>query len=158
LSWINWELDDEGRELLAFTRRLVSLRRAYPTLRRGRFMVGQYNEELGVKDVAWLSPNGEEMTQTQWQDRNARCLGMLMDGRAQPTGIRRSGSDATLLLILNAYHDVVNFTLPEVAQGKDWICLVDTNQPQSRLHTHFPFGSEFVVTGRSLLLFELHRR
>lgn len=157
LGWVDWELDDEGRSLLDFTRRLISLRRAYPILRRGRFLVGEYNEELGVKDVAWLSPCGNEMTEEQWQDGNARCLGMLMDGRAQPTGIRKSGADATLLLLLNAHHDVVNFRLPEVAQGTAWTLLLDTNRPDERSLERFEFDTEFTLTNRSLLLFELQR-
>lgn len=157
LGWVDWELDDEGRSLLDFTRRLISLRRAYPILRRGRFLVGEYNEELGVKDVTWLSPCGNEMTEEQWQDGNARCLGMLMDGRAQPTGIRKSGADATLLLLLNAHHDVVNFRLPEVAQGTAWTLLLDTNRPDERSLERFEFDTEFTLTNRSLLLFELQR-
>ena len=42
---------------------------------------------------------------------------MLMDGRAQATGIKRRSMDATALLVLNAYHDVVKFKLPEVVGG-----------------------------------------
>ncbi|WP_437882960.1 glycogen debranching protein GlgX [Pseudomonas sp. LRF_L74] len=157
ISWVDWNIDEEGRSLQDFTRRLLSLRRAYPVLRRGRFLVGDYNEDLGVKDVSWLSPCGNEMTPEQWQDPHARCLGMLMDGRAQPTGIRKGGGDATLLLILNAHHDMVNFVLPEVAEGNAWTCLVDTNRPELRTREQFAFADEFAVTGRSLLLFELLR-
>jgi hypothetical protein len=42
------------------------------------------------------------MTTEQWQDGNARCFGMLLDGRAQESGIKRRGSDATLLIVFNA--------------------------------------------------------
>src|SRR5207237_3017817 len=62
-------------------------------------------------------------------DDNARCFGMLLDGRAQETGVKRRGSDATLLLIYNAHFDVVNFTLPAVPEGHNWLALIDTNQP-----------------------------
>ena len=58
----------------------------------------------------------------------------------------------TLLLILNAYHDVVNFRLPEVVGGAWWTCLCDTNQPILDEPTRHDFGSEYEVTGRSLLL------
>lgn len=75
------------------------------------------NEELDVKDVTWLTPVGDEMTAEKWQDGPTRCFGMLLDGRAQESGIKRRGSDATLLLIYNAHFDVVNFTLPDVADG-----------------------------------------
>ncbi len=157
LGWVDWSIDDEGNGLLDFTRRLISLRRAYPILRRGRFLVGLYNEDLGVKDVTWLAPNGEEMSEENWHDPHGRCLGMLMDGRAQPTGIRRGGEDATLLLIVNSHSEAVNFLLPEVAQGTGWVRLVDTSQPESRSAELHEFGSEFAVCSRSLMLFELQR-
>ncbi|MNN81262.1 hypothetical protein D3C81_1980700 [compost metagenome] len=105
--------------------------------------------------MTWLAPDGSEMTEEQWLDDNARCMGMLMDGRAQPTGIRRSGADATLLLLVNAHHEPVNFQLPEVAQGSGWACLLDSNRPDLRTLEEHAFGAEFAVTSRSLLLFEL---
>src|SRR5690554_2305615 len=157
ISWVDWNLDEEGQQLLAFTRKLIALRQDYAMLRRGRFLIGTYNEELGVKDVCWLVPDGSEMTEDHWHDPNARCLGMLMDGRAQPTGIRRKGEDVTLLLIVNAHNDAVNFRLPEVAQGTAWNCLVDTNRPDLRGNDIHPFNSDFLVTGHSLLLMKLER-
>jgi isoamylase len=84
-------------------------------------------------------------------------MGMLMDGRAQPTGIRRNGADATLLLILNAYHETVDFLLPAVAEGSAWIGLLDSNQPQQRGSEQYPFDSRFEVAPRALLLFKLQK-
>jgi glycogen operon protein len=157
IGWVNWDWDEDGKALHAFVQRLIKLRLKYPILRRGRFLVGEYNEELGVKDVTWLSPSGEEMTTEQWHDANGRCLGMLIDGRAQETGIRRRGGDATMLLVVNSHHEGVNFTLPEVPEGLNWVSLVDTNQPDIKGKEHFEFGNEYTVTPRSLLLFELHK-
>jgi glycogen operon protein len=155
ISWIDWEgIDEDGRALADFVRRLLAIRTALPMLRRGRFLTGTYDEELGVKDVTWLTPAGDEMTPEHWEDGNARCMGVLLDGRAQETGIRRVGTDATLLLVLNAHHDVVRFTLPEAVGGKQWLCLVDTNQDDIDFARH-PFGHVYEVTGRSLLLFIL---
>ena len=156
IGWIDWNIDEERQALQEFVRRLIHLRLKYPILRRNRFLVGAYNEELGVKDVTWLSPGGQEMTTEQWGENQGRCLGMLLDGRAQPTGIRRAGADVTLLLVVNAHYDLVNFSLPEVAQGSHWRRLVDTNQPTASAE-EFEFGREYGVTGRSLLLFELIR-
>ncbi len=157
VGWVNWAMDENGKSLLRFVRRLIKLRMAYPILRRNRFLVGTYNEAIGVKDVTWLAPDASEMTTEQWHDSHGRCLGMLLDGRAQVSGIRRPGADATLLLIVNAHHDIVNFTLPEVPEGEYWNCRVDTYRPDLNEHERLEFGSEFAVTGRSLLLFELHR-
>lgn len=157
IGWVNWDLDEDGKALLTFVKRLIKLRQSHPILRRSRFLVGDYNEELGVKDVTWLSPSGDEMSTEQWEDPNGRCLGMLLDGRAQETGIRRRGSEATLLLVVNSHHDGVNFTLPEVPEGLNWTSLIDTNQPEISGKDEFEFGSEYTVTPRSLLLFKLQK-
>jgi isoamylase len=154
-SWLDWlSISSRGRALREFTRKLIAMRKAFPILYRSRFVVGALNEELDVKDATWLSPTGEEMSVEQWQDGRARCFGLLLDGRAQETGIKRRGADATLLLIYNAHFDVVNFELPNVPDGRDWLALIDTNQPESRLSS-FPFGHRYVVTGRSMVAFGL---
>jgi isoamylase len=156
ISWIDWEgIDDDGRCLAEFVQKLLMIRRALPMLRRGRFLTGAYDEELGVKDVTWLTPAGDEMTPEHWGDANARCMGVLLDGRAQETGIRRVGTDSTLLLTLNAYHDVVRFTLPEAGGGSRWVRLIDTNQGETDELPSFEFGHAYEVTGRSLVLFVL---
>jgi isoamylase len=156
ISWLNWDgITPEGRALREFTRKLIAVRKAFPILHRGRFLVGQYNEELDVKDVAWLTPAGTEMEAEHWSDPLARCFGMLLDGRAQPTGIRRRGAEATLLLVFNAHSDVVEFTLPEVPEGKRWSGLIDTNDPDRTEPPTFPFGHVYEVTGRSMLVFVL---
>jgi isoamylase len=155
ISWIDWDgIDDDGRALASFVRKLLTIRGALPMLRRGRFLTGTYDEELGVKDVTWLTPSGDEMNPEHWSDGNARCMGVLLDGRAQETGIRRIGTDATLLLVLNAHDDIVRFKLPEAVGGRQWLCLVDTNQGETDFARH-PFGHEYEVTARSLLLFIL---
>ena len=86
---------------------------------------------------------------------NMECFGMLMDGRAQPTGIRKRGGDATLLMVLNGYHDLVGFTLPETVGGSYWQLLIDTNLPEDGGVGTFTTGEVYGVTGRSLLLFVL---
>jgi len=155
ISWLNWELDDKGRSLARFVSQLTALRRRLPILYRSRFLTAQWNEEIGVKDVTWLKPTGKEMDQAAWDDPNTRCLGILLDGRAQASGIRRRGSDATVLVILNSYHDGVPFTLPEVPGGVSWQCSIDTNQEDGPNGMKFEFGADYIVTGRSMLLFEL---
>lgn len=155
LNWLNWELDEDAQGLLDFTRRLIQLRHEYPILRRNRFLVGNYNETTGVKDVTWITPNATEMNEGDWENTDAACLGVIIDGRAQVSGIQRPGHDATLCLILNAHNFPVNFKLPEVIKGIGWHCLLDTNAPAAASTERFEFGHEFVVTQRSLLLFEL---
>lgn len=154
LSWLNWDLDEEAQGLLDFTRRLIQLRNDYPALRRNRFLVGNYNETTRMKDVTWISPNGDEMTESMWKNIDAACLGLIIDGYKQVSTIQPN-QEAILLLILNGHDFPVNFKLPEVVQGKGWRCLLDTNTPTNHSTEPFDFGHIFVITKRSLLLFVL---
>ena len=155
ISWVNWELDEAGQSLMRFVRKLARIRNTFPILRRERFLTGAYNEELDIKELTWITPAGLEMTPENWQEPGAKCMGVVLDGRAQPSGIRKRGIDRTLLLILNAYHDMVGFKLPTVPGGQGWHLLVDTNQPDLDGEPRFDLESEYQVTGRSVLLLEL---
>jgi glycogen operon protein len=157
ISWIDWSaLDDGGRELLEFTKRMIQIRMKHPILLRGRFLAGTHDPVLDVKDVTWLTPLATEMTEENWKDPIAKCFGMLLDGRAQESGIKQRGTDETLLVVANSHYDVVKFKLPDVPDGRQWVRLLDTNDPKLPRAEH-AFGSEYLVTGRSLLLFLLER-
>ena len=158
ISWVNWDISEEGNALIEFVKNLTNLRNTLPVLRRGRFLIGEYDEELKVSDVKWLGCDGNELTPEQWGDPATKCFGMVIDGRAQATGIRRPASDATLLLVFNAYHDMVNFTLPDIPGSDIWSCLIDTNAPVREEIPTFGAGETYGVTGRSLLLFSLQAR
>ena len=155
ISWLDWNLAKQNQAQIAFVQRLIALRHKYPVLRRSRFLTGEYNEELKVKDVTWINANGSEMQGSQWADPNMRCVGMLMDGRAQTSGVKQLGHDATLLLVLNVYQDVVQFTLPKCVGGDQWSLLLDTNIPDLVEGSVFKMETPYAVTAHSLLLFEL---
>jgi len=156
ISWLNWEkIRAPGLELANFVRRLTMLRRTFPILRRGRFLSAQRNEALQVKEITWINASGKEMVQEEWGDGNMRCFGMLLDGRAQTSGIKRAAPDATLLVVLNAHHDVVKFVLPEVAGAERWRSVLDTNEPERFELSVFKTGDSYEMTGRSLSVFAL---
>ena len=159
ISWVDWEnIDDDGRALVEFTRNLLHLRQRLPVLRRNRFLTGEWNEALEVADVKWLGTDGQDLSDEQWGDASMRCFGMVIDGRAQASGIRKPAGDATLLIVFNAHHDVVDFTLPDIPGSDEWTCMVDTNMPVRDTLPQFGSGDTYQVTGRSLLLFALQSR
>jgi glycogen operon protein len=80
---------------------------------------------------------------------------MLMDGRAQASGIKRPALDATALLVLNAHHEAVNFTIPDVVGGNSWRRLLDSNVPEEGVREAFQNGDEYTVNARSVVLFVL---
>jgi glycogen operon protein len=155
ISWVNWSHDDRAKRLIEFTKMLTELRHKYPILRRVRWLTGQYDEELEVKDLAWIDANGSEITDEQWKDGNMRCFGMLLDGRARETGIRRRGEMATLLIVFNSWQDVVEFKLPAANGSSGWTLLMDTNLPDHPEGKRFEAGQVYQVTGRSMLLLQL---
>ncbi len=151
-SWLDWDIGERGRQLVQFVQELTTLRHRYPILRRGRYLTGELDAESGVRDVSWLNAGGTEMKGDDWRDGNLRCFGMLLDGRARATGVRRVSSDSSMLIILNAHHEGVGFTLPAVAGGTVWRLVFDTNAPNHE--EEVAVGEKYVVTGRSVLLFE----
>jgi glycogen operon protein len=158
ISWVHWTLDDAAARQVRFVTRLAGLRREYPILHRSRFLTGEYNADLDVKDVTWIDASGVEMREETWKDASTRCFGMMIDGRAQPTGLHQKGSDATALIVFNAHHEVVSFTLPECAGGTRWSLLIDTNAEEpapGAVAPTFEAHDVYETTARSLLLFAL---
>jgi len=83
ISWLNWNLQPEDRQLIEFVQRLIKLRRDAPVFRRGEFLQGRPIRASGVKDITWLSPDGREMDHDNWRQSHARCLGICLAGEAQ---------------------------------------------------------------------------
>jgi isoamylase len=128
LSWIDWNLDESARELLAFTRQLFAIRAANPVLRRRSFFHGRELSGTGLKDVAWLRPDGQELTELDWHDPQAYVLGMLIHGQAtdEKDDHGRPVVGRTLLLLVNGGARPRAFTLPRLGRPGDWRELVHT--------------------------------
>ncbi len=127
LGWINWHLDDEREQMLAFTRRVMALRHLHPVFRRRRFLQGSAPKGASGKDVTWLTPAGAEMTVVEWNQDFARCIGVLLAGDAfgerDPHG--QPMRDDNVLLLFNAYHDAIEFRMPGDS-ARRWRVLIDT--------------------------------
>jgi len=158
VSWLDWDLPEWAKGQVSLVQRLTRLRHDYPILRRGRFFTGTPIDALDVKDVTWINASGAEMEFRDWGDPGMKCFGMLIDGRAQATGIRKPGSDTTMLIVLNAHHDLVTITLPDCTNGEAWDLVFDTNVPDRGDRQSFAIGDTYDVTGRSLLLLALQSR
>ncbi len=163
LSWLNWPgLTEEEWEFPTFVRRLIRLRRDHPVLRRPRFLHGLAKSPLtGLRDIEWLNPNGNAMTQERWGDPSARCLGLLLAGDAGQflTVDGQPEIDDTLLIVFNAHEGPVFFTMPEVQGAVHWICLLNTNQPEHPAgHKIVPAHGSFTAEARTVNVFYLVHR
>src|ERR1700683_5833420 len=81
-SWINWELDPKQRDFLEFVERIIALRRSHAIFSRRHFLTGKQVAGETFKDIAWFTPAGSEMTDSDWQQGYARCLTVHLSGAA----------------------------------------------------------------------------
>jgi glycogen operon protein len=58
-----------------------------------------------------------------------------------------------MLIVLNAHHDVVEFSLPCIEGGTHWTLELDTNIGQESAPYRCGPADRYSVTGRSLALF-----
>ncbi len=153
ISWFNWALDDRARRLLDFTRKLIRLRRAHPELQRRKFFQGRPLCSAGMKDLTWHRPDGGEMGEAEWRQAALRAFAFRLCGEAMDDLNERGEpiTDDTLLLLLNAEAEAVDFVLPGAHPGVAWDLVVDTGgarmpEPPPRLAV----GGRRSVAGRSL--------
>jgi isoamylase len=134
LTWIDWNLDEAARELLAFTRQVFAIRAANPVLRRRSFFHGRELSGTGLKDVAWLRPDGTELTELDWHDPHIHVLGMLIHGQAtdEKDDHGRPVVGRTLLLLVNGGSRPRAFTLPRLDRPGEWHELLHTARPGTR--------------------------
>jgi glycogen operon protein len=118
-SWLDWDQADD--DLLAFTRRLVALRRDHPVFRRRRWFYGR--PIRGNPDLGWYKPDGDEMADEDWDAGFARSLGLYLNGEAIHTSDDHGQRvvDDSFLLLFNAHHEPIEWTVPKVCPGLELI-------------------------------------
>lgn len=155
ISWLNWELTENDKQLQAFVQRLISLRNEHPVFTRRHFFQGREIRGGAGKDILWLTPQGREMTDEEWHTAFARCLGVYYAGDALNERDRRGRPlvDDNFLLLVNAYHEAVPFALLPCRDGCEWYALLDTDHAAGlEPKGSFAGGSTYPLQGRSLVL------
>jgi len=154
LSWINWNVSEADQELLAFTQRMIALRKSHPVFQRRNFFQGRSIKGAGIKDIHWLMPDGREMTDDEWNNESARCLGVFLSGKLEEQAERGEPvTDQDFLLLMNAHHEPIPFLLPAPPTGVGWVGLVDTSRQTSESPGRlYEPGSSYGLEARSLVL------
>jgi isoamylase len=151
ISWFDWDVDERAERLLAFTRRLIALRREHPVLRRRQFLHGTEEEGSGLPDAWWFRPDGRRMTKRDWQ--GAHEVGMFLNGEeiAAPDAHGRRVVDDSFLLLFNGSHEDREFKLPPSRFGRRWTGELRTDDPGAE-DTTASAGEVVTVPARSLIL------
>ncbi len=155
ISWLDWELDDEQRELFEFVKLATRMWCEQPVLQRRKFFQGRSIRGEGVQDVTWFMPSAQEMTDQDWAGF-VRCLGMRLAGdlvdEVDERGEPIMGD--TLLVLLNSHHEPISFTLPVTSNEQHWELLWDTAGTVAE--NHYTAGAVFPLRDRALALFRTH--
>ncbi len=106
-----------------------------------------------VRDIAWFNTTGEEFGDENWNEGGNRSMGLMLNGKT--LGVSDEDGDPVVddsfLILINAYHEGVEFTLPTPPGGTPWKFVLRTENiddpfAQERL------GEKIIVGGRSLVL------
>ena len=153
LTWYDWNLDPPRKRLMEFTGRLIKLRLAHPNLHRRKFFQDRQIRGSVVRDVAWYNTTGEEFSDANWEAEWNRSLSLMLNGKTLGVADEEGDPviDDSFLILINAYHEGVEFTLPKPPNGNPWKFVLNTE------NIHDPFAQEkledkFIVGGRSLVL------
>ncbi|MFI2778866.1 glycogen debranching protein GlgX [Streptomyces sp. ALB3] len=157
VSWLDWSLldDPRWRALTELTARVLRLRHRHPVLRRRAFFAGTPQAPDGLRDLAWFTPQGAEMTEGDWY-APAATLALYLSGRDIPGRDARGGqiTDDSFLAVLHADHRPCDFRLPGPPWAQDYELVLDTSlEDQSAAPgTVHRGGTVLTVPGRSVLL------
>jgi isoamylase len=152
ISWFSW--DSQDTDLLEFTKQLIALRRAHPVFRRSRFLAG--TQASGLR---WFIPAGTEMTEADWDDRGALAIALYLDGSDDPDRAA-DGTwlvDDDFLVLVNAWWEELDFTLPGTRPDAQWQLEIDTYAmteaaaPARKGGDHVSVGPRSVVVLRNAL-------
>ncbi len=128
ITWLNWNLNEQQQKLLDFVKRVIKIYNEEQTLHRRRFFHGKSLHGDHSPEIAWLDPNGKEMSAEAWQAGHVRCLGVhLLGGRIDVDEYGEPIIGDHLLILFNADHaHEIAFALPDLSDDAPWERLLDT--------------------------------
>jgi glycogen operon protein len=154
ISWFSWDIDDAARRQLAFTQRLIALRRAHPVFHRRDFLSGRDLSGSGLPDAWWFRPDGRRMTGHDWGS-GAHCLGLFLNGEGltAPGEEGERVEDDSFLLLFNGSGEPCRFTIPARRFGRRWSLVLDTADPEAEPGARMPGpGDPLELVDRSVML------
>ena len=158
LAWMDWDLAETNADLVEFTSRAIALRTEHPVFRRRRFFAGRpIRSGQEARDIAWLTPAGDEMTPADWDSGFGKSLTVFLNGDGIPYKDPRGErvTDDSFLLCFNAHYEDLEFTLPDGNYGAEWTVELDTNTPTGARDDESAVvtaGTSTTVVSRSVLV------
>jgi isoamylase len=162
ISWLNWDaITDADRQFLAFVQHVIRLRREHIVFHRSHFFHKEFIPGTEIRDITWLTPDGSEATAEYWADDSSRYLGYLLRGEAGElhlTALGEAQPDDSFYVAFNAFHEIVEWTLPAIEVDVAWQLMIDTASDNNigAAGPLFRPGETYDVQPRSLVVFIRH--
>ena len=146
ITWLDWSHTDA--EMLAFAKRLLTLRRNHPVFRRNRFLAG-----IDASALAWFTPSGTVMTSAEWADPEARSLAIYLDGADEPDRAADGTPlvDDDFFVLVNGWWEPLGFTIPATRSGQIWHPEINTFDPAASADP-VESGGRILVGSRSVVV------
>jgi glycogen operon protein len=157
-TWLNWAAakNTRNKQLVDFIRKLITIFHEQPVFHRRKFFSGRAIGGAESPDIAWLNPDGTEVTNEQWDAPHVRCFGVVLFGDSvdvDEEGEEISGD--TILILFNADHSVtVPFVLPNIEEEFPWQRLFDTYDADAS-QDEFEEGSAYKLRPCSMAVFRM---
>jgi isoamylase len=153
ISWLDWQSADQ--ELLEFTKGIIRFIKKHPSFRRRRWFQGLPVTGTGRDDIMWFLPDGNQMSDENWQHDFAKSLGVYLNGK----GIRCVNYDGeriyddSFYIIFNAHENSLEYTLPADECGHAWHKVIDTSDGfTGEDEQEFVPGETIEVQARSVMV------
>ncbi|HEX3930818.1 MAG TPA: glycogen debranching protein GlgX [Nocardioides sp.] len=153
VSWVDWRSDDAWLDVYEITKAALRLRREHPALRQRHWFEGRPTIVDGRKDLAWVHPEGREMTGDDWADNELAVVGMLVTGDPlrSPGPRGEQQWDSSFLIWLNAEADAVKVTMPSDTWVREGEVVVSTC-PDHPVGTTVSPGESMTLDGRTVVV------
>ena len=161
LAWLNWDLHPDQKDFLVFVQRLITFRGQHPVFQRRDWFQGREIHGSGIHDISWFIPNGSEISDEDWQEAEAKSIGIFLNGEEIPSPDRRGNRifDDSFVVLFNAQAEAQTFIIPKALRDdRQWQIVLDTKLSDGFVEAGTTVvGDAVVVGGRSLrLLWHAH--
>ena len=143
ISWLDWNLLDENRDLFDFFKGMITLRKSCTQLRQNRFF-GQKTNKRGLPEVGW---HGCELNAPGWQDPSCQVLAFTLGAIVD--------KEMDLHIMMNMGEASLPFQIPAL-KGRRWYRYTDTalatDSAVDTEATTLIDEEDYLVTGRSIVI------
>ncbi|MDQ1090312.1 glycogen debranching protein GlgX [Siphonobacter sp. SORGH_AS_1065] len=153
ISWLHW--DNQDVDLLEYTKKIIKFSQDHPVFCRRGWFKGQPVQGTDREDIAWFLPDGNEMSDEDWQNGYAKSLGVYLSGHAIKS-VSDKGErilDDSFYVLFNAHYEPIEYQIPSKKWGGNWVKVVDSyNNYVDENGEKYDNGEKITVEGRSVVV------